>query len=159
MSLVSPRRHSKSTPRHSSIFYKTDEIRFRGFATRSYKKLPRPQYLFENSPWLSINNQQIEVLMDRLEDKPQQLYKTIEQRDKKGKFILLKSSYQKQNLKLIRELQTKKQNYEEQFRSILRNRKPQALTIILPKLEGLSYIYGDNLHLVEKKKTVKGRTE
>jgi len=51
-----------------SIFYKTDEIRFKGFVSSSLKKLPRQQYVFEKNPWLSLDDKQIGLLVDRLED-------------------------------------------------------------------------------------------
>ena len=61
---------SKTTHKQPNIFYKTDEIRFKGFGSCSSKRLPRPQYLFESNPWGSISKQQIDVLFDRLEDQP-----------------------------------------------------------------------------------------
>jgi hypothetical protein len=61
-------RFNKSGKR--TIFYKIDEIRFKGFASSSYKKLPRQQYVFEENLWLSLDDKQMGLLVDRLEDKP-----------------------------------------------------------------------------------------
>ena len=60
-----------------SFFYKHQEIRFRSLLSSSFKRVPKQEYYISSNPWNSFKKDQINNLVERLEDSPKQLFKSI----------------------------------------------------------------------------------
>lgn len=87
--------------------------------------------------------------MERLEDRPEQLYEAIKRRSRqKNKFILLDEG--KENRRLLEAIEAKRTYYEGQFRSLLRDRKAEGINLLLPRLDAVHYLFKDGLHKLQK---------
>lgn len=51
---------------------------------------------------------------------------------------------------MMEAIEAKRKFYETEFRTLLKNRKSEALNILLPKLESVRYIFHDKLHKLKK---------
>jgi hypothetical protein len=92
---------------------------------------------------------EVEKLVERLEDRPEELYEAIKRRNRqKNKFTLLAEG--KENRQLLQAIEAKRAYYEGQFRALLRDRKTEGISILLPKLDAVHYLFRDGLHRLQK---------
>lgn len=68
---------SKSPRKNPSFFYKPQEIRFKSLINIEHRRASRQQYVIPNNPWISLKGDEVSKLIDRLEDRPEQLYQAI----------------------------------------------------------------------------------
>jgi hypothetical protein len=140
-----------SQGKNRTFFYKSAEIRFKELVSRSVVKPEKRTIVIEDDPWRAIKDAEVGKLIDRLEDRPEELYEAIRRRNrKKNKFTLLAGEEHRENGKMLEAIEAKRRYYETEFRTLLRNRKSEAINILLPKLETVHYIFNDKLHKLKK---------
>lgn len=100
-----------------------------------------------------MKEEEVQKLIERLEDRPEDLYLTIQGRQAaKNKFTLIDCARQnKENGDILKYIENKKKYYENEFKTLLKGRKTETLKILLPKLESVRSIFKDDLHKLKMK--------
>jgi hypothetical protein len=124
------------TPKNKTFFYKSPEIRFKELLSQSVSKPVKRRVIIERDPWRSMKEEEVLKLIERLEDRPEDLYHAIQGKQAaKNKFTLLNSTNKnKENANILKFIEDKKKYYESEFRTLLKGRKTETLKILLPKL-------------------------